>query len=147
MEKDRNTSPVNGSNGSQAQKRPSTLQRPDLLKVLNKNPKYEYRWVVFNQVRDLGGIHPSGWRLLTTLSKSEEDIIKEFGLGQVRFVDGAMRRNELALAFMTKEDYRSLKEAKEFDRLNQIRAVRKKTGHNVDREGIFHDEFEIGRPR
>lgn len=102
-------------------------KRPNLLAVLNKNPKYRYRWVVYEYMRQNGGIHPNGWRLLTNFSSSEEDIVKEHGLEGTRFLDGCIRRYEMALAFMPIEEWRELSARKEKDAQDQIASTRNKT--------------------
>ena len=112
---------------TQPKKRPTTYHRPDLLKVLSKNSKYAYRWVQFDRVRQNGGIHHNGWIILTNLSKGEEEIIKEHALEGINFVDGCVRRYELALAFMPRDQWQALKDSKDFDRRTQRDAVKRKT--------------------
>jgi len=121
------------SNGAAEEKRPTSFHRPDLLKVLNKNPRYKYRWVNYNKVRDMGGVHQNGWRILTNASKSEVEILKEHALEGVKMVDGAVRRYEMVLAFMPIDEWKELRERKDFDRINAKQSIRRKQ-HNRDIE-------------
>lgn len=112
---------------------PTSLRRPDLLKVLNKNPKYRYRWLNFEQLRQNGGMHHNGWRALTGLAKAEEDIVKEHGLDGVKLVDGAVRKYEMILAFMPLAEWRELKMMKDEERrapLTKARSRHKELDHN-----------------
>ena len=100
---------------NQPESRPQSLRRPDLLKVLNKNPKYKYRWVNYEAIRQSGGIHRNGWRLLTNASKSEESIVKEHSLQGINWIDGCVRLYEMALAFMPIAEWQELKTRKDWD--------------------------------
>lgn len=114
----------------------TTFRRPDLLQVLNKNSHRRYRWLNFEKLRASGGMHHNGWRAITALSGSEEAILKEHGLENVKFVDGAIRRYEMVLAFMPLDQWKELKNQKEEARRAPLEKVRR------HERGLEHNEFQ-----
>lgn len=124
-------------------KQGTTFQRPDLLQVLNRSSKYKYRWVNYNKIRSLGGKHPNGWELLTNRTKSEEEIIKEHALEGVEFVDGTIRRYELALAYMPVEKWRQLKGFKKSLADEAARRISSKKS----RDGLDDDDTHVWRSK
>ncbi len=117
----------------------TSFRRPDLLQVLNKNSKYKYRWLNFEKLRMNGGMHHNGWRAVTSISSSEEEIIKEHALESVKFVDGTVRRYEMVLAFMPVAEWQALKQYKLDASKAPITKIRRPD------KGLDHHEFRKER--
>ena len=87
----------------------------------------------------MGGVHPNGWRLITNASKTEEGIVKEHGLEGPVFVDGVIRRYEMALSYMPVTVWQDLMAFKRNERLEVMRGLRRKN------DGLTNDEMSIRR--
>ena len=129
--------------------KPVSFQRRDVLDVLNRNGKYRYYWGVYEKVRAWGGQHRSGWKILTTLNKSEEATLAEHGFQKSQFVDGCIRVNELVLMYMPMEEWHELRKYKKQLRDEQISSIRTRgrqkhssTDYTMERGGRIVDRYK-----
>lgn len=144
-----NKTPRPASKAESAATKPVSFRRRDVLEVLNKNGKYRYYWGIFDRVRAWGGQHRSGWRVLTTLNKTEEDILAEHGFNKSQFVDGCIRVNEMVLMFMPMEEWLELRKYKRSLRDEQIKSIKHRgrqrhtsTEYTMERGGKIIDSYK-----
>ena len=129
--------------------KPVSFRRRDVLEVLNQNAKYRYYWGIYDRIRAWGGQHRSGWKVLTALNKSEEEILAEHGFNKSQFVDGCIRINEMVLMYMPMEEWLELKKYKKSLRDEQINSIKHRgrqrhtsTEYTMERGGRIVDSYK-----
>ena len=127
----------------------ASFRRRDVLEVLNQNSKYRYYWGVYERIRAWGGQHRSGWRVLSTLNKTEESILEEHGFSKSQFVDGCIRVNEMVLMFMPMDEWLELRKYKRSLRDEQLTSIKHRgrqrhtsTEYTMERGGRVVDSYK-----
>ncbi len=123
---------------------PQSFPRRDILEILGKSGKYKYRWLVYEKIRQMGGLPNYGWRILTSLSKTDEILLKEHGIESVQFLDGCLRKYEMVAAFMPMDMFRERQREKDAARLADRNALRKRNVNSKEIEEEF-SEMRIRR--